>query len=103
MGFFFMVLLTLMRNRLVQKLNVGRIPVILFIIIVTEVNGQLKGMIVDAVRDIVTFDQSALQPPPTTGDSVLPFLEGLASLDDRMVMVLDLVALTHEIEYADAA
>ena len=73
------------------------------VIIVTEVNGQLKGMIVDAVRDIVTFDQSALQPPPTTGDSVLPFLEGLASLDDRMVMVLDLVALTHEIEYADAA
>jgi purine-binding chemotaxis protein CheW len=73
------------------------------VIIVTEVNGQLKGMIVDAVRDIVTFDQAALQPPPTTGDEVLPFLEGLASLDDRMVMVLDLSALTHELEYRDAA
>ncbi|WP_017670599.1 chemotaxis protein CheW [Blastomonas sp. AAP53] len=73
------------------------------VIIVTEVNGQLKGMIVDAVRDIVTFDQAALQPPPTTGDEVLPFLEGLASLDDRMVMVLDLAALTHELEYRDAA
>lgn len=73
------------------------------VIIVTEVNGQLKGMIVDAVRDIVTFDQDNLQAAPTTGDTVLPFLEGLASLEDRMVMVLDLAALTSEFDCAEAS
>lgn len=73
------------------------------VIIVAEVKGQLKGLIVDAVRDIVTFAQEDLQPPPTTGDSVLPYLEGLASLDDRMVMVLDLAAVTDEVEYPQAA
>jgi purine-binding chemotaxis protein CheW len=73
------------------------------VIIVAEVNGQLKGLIVDAVQDIVTIALADIQPPPTTGDAVVPFLEGLASMEDRMIMVLDLSAVTDEVELPQAA
>jgi len=60
-------------------------------IIVTQLAGQSRGLIVESVSDIVNLPADALQPPPSTGDdSVVPFLEGLAPLEDRMVMVLDL-------------
>lgn len=64
-------------------------------IIVCQVNGQAQGLIVDSVSDIVTFDSESLQAPPSTGnDSVVPFLEGLTAIEEKMVMVLDLQALS---------
>jgi purine-binding chemotaxis protein CheW len=63
-------------------------------IIVTQLEGQACGLIVDSVSDIVTLDADSLQPPPATADdAIAPFLEGLAAIEDRMVMVLDLTAL----------
>lgn len=64
-------------------------------IIVCHMNGQAQGLIVDSVSDIVTFDSESLQAPPSTGnDSVVPFLEGLTAIEEKMVMVLDLQALS---------
>ncbi len=63
-------------------------------IIVTQLGTRQTGLIVESVSDIVTIDTNTLQAPPATADSsVLPFLQGLAALDDQMVMVLDLTAL----------
>jgi len=64
-------------------------------IIVCQVSGQAQGLIVDSVSDIVTFDSESLQAPPSTGkDSVVPFLEGLTAIEEQMVMILDLQALS---------
>lgn len=73
------------------------------VIIVTQVGGQFRGLIVDSVSDIVTFPVEALQPPPATGDTVVPFLEGLVSVDERMLMVLDLPTLAGSETMAEAA
>jgi len=55
---------------------------------------QSQGLIVDSVSDIVALNSDALQAPPSTGrDEVIPFLEGLVAIEDRMVMVLDLQSL----------
>lgn len=79
-------------------------PTARHVIIVTRVAEQFRGMIVDAVSDIVTFDDAELQPPPaTSGDKVVPFLEGLVAIEDRMVMVLDLPALTSDLDLREAA
>ena len=60
----------------------------------TQSAGQARGFIVDSVSDIVTLADNALQPPPATSDTaIVPFLEGLAAIEDRMVMVLNLGAL----------
>lgn len=72
--------------------------------IVTQLAGQLCGLIVDSVRDIVTVSADALQAPPSMPDSgVEPFLEGLVALEDRMVMVLDLEALNADEAATEAA
>lgn len=64
-------------------------------IIVCQVDGQAQGLIVDSVSDIVALDSDTLQAPPTAGsDEIVPFLEGLAAIDEHMVMVLDLAALS---------
>lgn len=73
-------------------------------IIVTQIGTRQTGLIVESVSDIVTIDTDMLQPPPTTADShVVPFLAGLAALEDQMVMVLDLDALRDDGALAEAA
>ena len=73
-------------------------------IIVTQLGSQACGLIVDSVSDIVTIPNDALQPPPTTAnDSIVGFLEGLAAIEDRMVMVLNLAALGDGAQYGEAA
>ncbi|SFG25520.1 purine-binding chemotaxis protein CheW [Novosphingobium sp. CF614] len=73
-------------------------------IIVCQVNGQSQGLIVDSVSDIIALNTESLQPPPTAGqDEVMPFLEGLAAIEDHMVMVLDLQALSASGEHPVAA
>lgn len=73
-------------------------------IIVTQLGTRQTGLIVESVSDIVTIDLDTLQAPPATADSsVLPFLAGLAALDDQMVMVLDLSALADTETLAEAA
>lgn len=72
-------------------------------IIVAQVAGQARGLIVDSVSDIVTIATDALQPPPTSGDEVIPLIAGLAAIDDRMVMVLDLEKLSADEMMPEAA
>ncbi|RXR28756.1 chemotaxis protein CheW [Sphingobium fluviale] len=74
------------------------------VIIVAQIGGQLRGLIVDAVSDIVTAQDEDIQPAPATStDAVVPYLEGLVALEDRMVMVLDLPGLTTDVDLPEAA
>jgi purine-binding chemotaxis protein CheW len=64
------------------------------VIIVVDIGGALHGLFVDAVNDIVTVDDSELQAPPAVaGQSAADFLGGVASVDERMVMLLTLEKL----------
>ena len=73
-------------------------------IIVTQMGNQACGLIVDSVSDIVTVPSDALQPPPlSANDAIIPFLEGLAAIDDTMVQVLNLAALGEGAQFSEAA
>ena len=73
-------------------------------IIVTQSGDQTRGLIVDSVSDIVTVSGDEIQPPPATSDdSVVKFIEGIAAIDDRMVMVLNLESLNAADAMAEAA
>lgn len=81
-------------------------PSVRHVIIVVQVAGQLQGLMVDAVNDIVSIDLDALQPPPGLGATNAPYIvEGIATVDDRMVMVmvLALSRLSDECCLDDAA
>ncbi len=76
------------------------------VIMVVRVNDKLQGLIVDAVNDIVTIDEDNLQAPPdVSGNRLDEIIRGLASIEDRMVMILalDALAIEPEISVAEAA
>jgi purine-binding chemotaxis protein CheW len=63
-------------------------------IIVIEHLGQMRGLIVHDVADIVSIETGTLQQPEAMGhESITQFLEGIAPLGDEMVMVLNLTRL----------
>lgn len=60
-------------------------------IVVVEMNGLKIGMVVDAVTEVLRVDESAIEPPSpivTTVNSV--FITGIAKVDERLVILLDL-------------
>jgi len=74
------------------------------VIIVVRIGEQLQGIIVDAVNDIVTVQTEDMQPLPDMGDSAAQqFLDGLATIDQRLILVLALERLVERAAMADAA
>ena len=72
-------------------------------IIVTEHQGQSRGLIVHNVSDIVSIEEDSLQQPDAVAnDTITSFLHGVAPIEDEMVMVLDLARLMNadEVELA---
>jgi purine-binding chemotaxis protein CheW len=69
-------------------------------ILVAEQGTRKLGLIADAVRDVITLEESALEPPAElgTGDGHEDAVAAVAQAGDRLIMVLDLVRVT-----ADAA
>ena len=73
-------------------------------IIVTQIDNQTRGLIVESVSDIVTVPADSLQMPPSSSDdSIIPFIEGLVAIEEQMVMVLDLAAINADVDLAEAA
>ncbi|MEO1489131.1 MAG: chemotaxis protein CheW [Pseudomonadota bacterium] len=73
-------------------------------IIVTEFEGQSRGLIVHDVNDIVSIAAEDLQQPDSVReDAITNFLQGIAPLGEDMVMVLDLASLLSSDEYELAA
>lgn len=60
-------------------------------IVVVEHEGQSRGLIVHNVNDIVSIESETIQrADASSNDTLAHFLEGIAPLDDNMVMILDL-------------
>jgi purine-binding chemotaxis protein CheW len=63
-------------------------------IVVTSIDGKEVGMIVDGVSEVLTVPQQAVEPSPaitTTVDS--SFITGIAKIDQRLVILLDLAKI----------
>lgn len=60
-------------------------------LVVVNPGGRSVGLVVDGAREFVSFDPSAIQPPGAalTGLSGR-YLEGIANVGDRLILVLDL-------------
>ncbi|MCH7879093.1 MAG: chemotaxis protein CheW [candidate division Zixibacteria bacterium] len=60
-------------------------------IVNVEIGGQEIGMVVDAVTEVLRITSDSVEPPSsviTTADS--GYLKGIAKLDDRLIIMLDL-------------
>jgi len=60
-------------------------------IVVVDISGNIMGMVVDSVSEVLRIPSSTIEPPPeiVTGiDS--EYIKGVAKLDDRLLIFLDL-------------
>ena len=69
-------------------------------IVVVDIGAQDIGVIVDAVTEVLRIDTGSVEPPSsviTTADS--EYLLGIAKLDSRLIILLDLEQVLTEVEH----
>jgi purine-binding chemotaxis protein CheW len=60
-------------------------------LIVTNHNGRVVGLIVDSAREFLAIPKDKIQPPPESVAGLSgKYLQGIVTLDDRIVLVVDL-------------
>ncbi len=63
-------------------------------IVVTQLNGKTTGVVVDAVSEVLRVSRDQIASPPTTvAGCARDYLTGLANLDDRLLILLDIEKL----------
>jgi purine-binding chemotaxis protein CheW len=76
------------------------------VMIIVAIGERLFGIVVDAVSDVIDIDPAAIKPVPDLGAVVdTDYLQGLATHDGHMVMLLDVEKLMcpEDVETLDAA
>jgi purine-binding chemotaxis protein CheW len=72
-------------------LEYGPTTVVIVLKVYAGERERVMGIVVDAVSEVYNIGADDLQPPPDFGDTVaLEFVHGLASIEDKMVIVLDI-------------
>jgi purine-binding chemotaxis protein CheW len=73
-------------------------------IVVAELGDHTVGLVVDGVSEVLHLSSEAVEPPSTlvtSADSA--FLRGVAKLDERLILLLDLSRLLSQSEAEDLA
>jgi purine-binding chemotaxis protein CheW len=64
------------------------------VVIILNIANRAVGIVVDAVSDVVAFAADEIRPPPTWhGGIETGFIRGLASLEERLLIVIDIAGL----------
>ena len=71
------------------------------VVIIVKVNAggkdRVLGIVVDAVSEVYDINKADLQPPPDMEGSIsIDFVTGLATMDEKMVILLDIAKLVNE-------
>lgn len=73
------------------------------VIIVVNLHDRIVGLVVDAVSDVLNFRHDDVEPTPDFGVGVdTSFITGLAKVEERLVLLLNLECLVTDAEVATA-
>jgi purine-binding chemotaxis protein CheW len=73
-------------------------------IIIVEVNGNVIGMLVDSVAEVVYLHQSEIDTAPNVNnDDSSRFIQGVCSRDEQLLILVDVDKLLSEEEISDLA
>ena len=68
-------------------------------IVVVDIEGHVMGMIVDGVSEVLRLPKDTIEPPPDIATSVdSEYIQGVAMLEDRLLIFLDLSKVFSEKE-----
>ena len=64
------------------------------VVIVLNVHGRVVGAVVDSVSDVLEMSQDLIKPAPEMNSTVdISFITGIASVGERMLILMDIAAL----------
>jgi purine-binding chemotaxis protein CheW len=64
------------------------------VVIILNVLKRIIGVVVDSVSDVIALDGEAIKPPPEFGSTFnTEYLMGLASVEERMLILVDIEKL----------
>jgi len=64
------------------------------VVIILNVAGRVIGIVVDGVSDVTILSSAQIKPPPELTSSLdTQFIQGLGTMDDRMIILIDIEAL----------
>lgn len=67
------------------------LTVVIVLKVKTGKGSRTVGIVVDAVSDVYTLNQRDMKPAPDLGESIATeFIRGLANIDNKMVILLDM-------------
>jgi purine-binding chemotaxis protein CheW len=73
-------------------------------IVVVDIGGNIMGMIVDSVSEVLRLPASTIEPPPEIVTGVnSEYIKGVAKLEDRLLIFLDLSRVIDAEEMAAVA
>lgn len=69
------------------------------VVIILNLAGRTMGMVVDSVSDVITLTPQQVKPPPAMGAALdTDYLIGLGTLDERMLILVDIERLMSSTE-----
>ncbi len=84
-----------------EVLEYGPTTVVIVLRIMAEERERIMGIVVDAVSEVYNIDAQTMQDPPELGsDLKVAFVRGLATVDDKMIILLDIDQLMNADELA---
>ncbi|MBW7860813.1 MAG: chemotaxis protein CheW [Rhodocyclaceae bacterium] len=77
------------------RLNLDKVEYTQFtVVIILAIGGRLAGIVVDSVRDVVALSTEQIRAAPEFGSAIdIRYITGLATLEERMVILLDIERL----------
>jgi len=61
------------------------------VVIILNISGRVVGMVVDSVSDVITLSPEQIKPAPEMGTAFnTDYLIGLGTLDERMLILVDI-------------
>ncbi|MDH5786515.1 MAG: chemotaxis protein CheW [Chromatiales bacterium] len=74
-----------------DELEYGPTTVMIILKVRAGSRERIMGVVVDAVSEVYNIDGEELQPPPEFGGVInVEFIRGLASVEEKMIIVLDI-------------
>ena len=69
------------------------------VVIILNIGGRVMGMVVDSVSDVITLSAEQIKPAPEMGTAFnTDYLIGLGTLDERMLILIDIDKLMSSAE-----
>jgi purine-binding chemotaxis protein CheW len=85
-----------------EEQTYGAMTVVVVVKVLSDNNKErIMGIVVDAVSDVYDVPENQIKPPPDFGSVIsTEFVKGLATVDEKMVIILDIDRLLNSKELA---